>query len=582
MIKPQRGRAAQSPASTSALFAQAITHHQAGRRVEAEQLYQRILAMDKRHADSLHLLGVVAYQDGRFDVAADLISQAIRLRGSDASFFLNLGNALQAQQKLDAAIARFEQAVALRPDFAQALYNLGNALQDQGQLDAAIARYRQALSISPDYVTAHSNLLYCLNYHSGLSAQEIYAQHRLWDARHGGERACLRRDPDPSETHMPQRRLRVAYVSPDLRQHAVACFFEPLLREHDRRAMEIFCYADVVQPDAVTARLQSLSDHWLSTVGMPDEMLARRIVEDRIDILVDLAGHTGDNRLSLFACKPAPIQVNWLGYPHSTGLRAMDYRLVDEVSDPQGTADALASESLVRLPGGFLCYEAPPTAPLPSQPPCLEGAGITFGSFNNPVKLSTATLDAWGALLQRLPKARLLLKGKLFADTAACTAILAQLEQRGVKSARVTVLGMLPDPSSHLALYSRVDIALDPFPYNGTTTSCEALWMGVPVVTLCGDRHAARVGASLLTQVGLSEFIATSVADYIDIAATLAADPQRLVQLRRSLRARLAASPLCDAPAFARKMESAYRGMWQRYNARLCLAHSQDQNSLAN
>src|SRR5262249_25869327 len=303
------------------------------------------------------------------------------------------------------------------------------------------------------------------------------------------------------------RLLRIGYVSPDFRQHSVAYFLEPLLRGHDRQQVEVFCYGDVARPDSVTTHLQELADHWLVTVGTSHQALAERIRTDRIDILVDVAGHTAGNRLLVFARKPAPVQVTWLGYPNTTGLKAIDYRLVDAVTDPAGEADAWASESLVRLEGGFLCYGALTDAPAPTLPPCLGTGTITFGSFNNPAKVSAATFDAWAKLLSRLPQARLLLKGTPFADAATRALFLARLDERGVAAERVDLMGSVSSATQHLALYHRMDIALDPFPFNGTTTTCEALWMGVPVITLRGHRHAGRVGASLLTQIGLTDLI---------------------------------------------------------------------------
>jgi predicted O-linked N-acetylglucosamine transferase (SPINDLY family) len=338
---------------------------------------------------------------------------------------------------------------------------------------------------------------------------------------------------------------------------------QPLLENHNRQAVEVFCYAEIMRPDDVTAHLQNFADHWRVTVGLSDDELAERIRTDAIDILVDLAGHAGPNRLQVFARKPAPVQVTWLGYPDSTGLDAMDYRLVDAVTDPPGESDALASETLVRLEGGFLCYGGSKDAPAPAAPPCLQSGAITFGSFNNPTKMSSATLDAWASLLARLSAARLLLKGGPFADAAARALCLARLNERGVAPERIEMLPWLDDPIAHQEAYNRVDIALDPFPYNGTTTTCEALWMGVPVVTLRGDRHAGRVGASLLEQIGLTELVASSVEEYVGLALTLARNGERLAELRHSLRPRMAASRLCDGPAFAQKIEAAFRSVWQ-------------------
>jgi len=327
----------------------------------------------------------------------------------------------------------------------------------------------------------------------------------------------------------------------------------------------VHCYANVQRPDSVTAYFEGMAEHWLTTSAMSDEALAERIRHDGIDVLVDLAGHTLRNRLGVFVRKPAPVQATWLGYPNTTGLSAIDYRLVDAVTDPPGAADAMASETLLRLPGGFLCYGGLTGAPDPKDPPCLTTGAVTFGSFNNPSKLSTAACDAWAALLKHVPQARLLLKGGWFVDPATRDLFLARLAERGVAADRVELVPRLHGAAAHLSAYERVDIALDPFPYNGTATTCEALWMGVPVVTLCGGRHAGRVGASLLSQIGLPELIADSVASYLDIAARLAADPARLTALRHTLRPRMTASPLCDGPAFSRKMEAAYRAMWLRW-----------------
>jgi predicted O-linked N-acetylglucosamine transferase (SPINDLY family) len=523
--------------------------------------YGRALALKPDFADAHYNLGNALRDQGKLEKAIAAYRRALALTPDYAEAHNNLGNALKDQGKLEEAIASYGRALALTPGFAEAHNNLGDAFKDQGRLDDAMAAYRQALALKPDYAEAHSNLLLCLNYGSGLSAEAVFAEHRRWDEGHGMR---LRQSaPSYGNDRDPDRRLRLGYVSPDFRRHSVAYFLEPLLRAHDRTAIELFCYAEVMRPDAVTARLRALADHWLSTVGISDDALAGRIRADGIDILVDLAGHTAHNRLLLFARKPAPVQLTWLGYPNSTGLSAIDFRLVDGVTDPQGAADALASEKLVRLEGGFLCYGPPHDAPEIVPRPSLAGAAVTFGSFNNPAKLSAATIEVWAALLGRLPLARLLLKGASFADASSCDLFRARFASHGIDAARLILRSLAPDTASHLASYGEVDVALDPFPYNGTTTTCEALWMGVPVVTLRGERHAGRVGASLLTRVGLDALIAGDEAHYIDIAAGLAADTLRLAALSQSLRQRLQGSSLCDGVLFARRFEAALRHMWQ-------------------
>jgi predicted O-linked N-acetylglucosamine transferase (SPINDLY family) len=522
--------------------------------------YRRAIGFRPDYAEAHSNLGAALQNQGKLDDAIAAYRLAIAIKPHYANAHFNLGNALTSQCKFSEAIAAYRRAIGVRPDYAEAHSNLGTALQNQGELDGAIAAFRRAIGFGPDYVDAHSNLLLCLNYHDRVAAEDVFAAHREWGAQ------MDRRAPRPSahaNGREAGRRLRIGYVSPDFRDHSVAYFFEPLLKGHDRQAVEVFCYAEVMRPDKVTARLRGLADCWRETVGLSDDELAERIRADRIDILVDLAGHTANNRLGVFAHKPAPVQATWLGYPNTTGQDAIDYRMVDAVTDPPGKADALASETLVRLEGGFLCYAGSPDAPEPAAPPCLKCGAVTFGSANNAAKASPATLDAWARLLAELPDARLLLKGNQFGDAAVRASFLARLNERRVASDRVELLAWLPDVMAHLAVYSRIDIALDPFPYNGATTTCEALWMGVPVVTLRGDRHAGRVGASLLGQIGLTDLIANTVDDYVEIAVALAGDRERLTDLRRSLRPRMAASPLCDGPAFARKIESAFAEMWR-------------------
>jgi protein O-GlcNAc transferase len=539
-----------------------------GRLDEAEASYRQALRIKPDFAEVYINLGAALHELGRLDEAEASYRRALQIKPDFAEAHNNLANALKELGRLDEAEASYRRALQIKPDFAEAHNNLGEALKELGRPDEAEASYRRALQIKSDYAEAHSNLLFALNYHSDKPDEAVFRAHQEYEIRfgipHRGEWLCHNNAREGFETG---RRLRVGYVSPDLRQHSVAYFFQPLLREHDPQAVEVFCYAELARPDAVTSALRGFADHWLSTVGLSDAALAERIAADEIDILVDLAGHTAKNRLPVFARKPAPVQITWLGYPNTTGLSAMDYRLVDAVTDPPGEADRWASETLIRLDDGFLCYEPPADAPLPVAPPSLANGGITFGSFNNPAKLSSATLDAWAMLLERVPGSRFLAKGRGFAEDATRAAFLARLVQRGVDPQRVTLLGYVHGLAHHLAVYEQVDIALDPFPYNGTTTTCEAMWMGVPVVTLLGDRHAGRVGASLLTQVGLTDLIAPSVEAYIDIASALAADPARLAALRHTMRERLSKSPLCAPQAFARKIEAIYRDLWQRHCA---------------
>jgi predicted O-linked N-acetylglucosamine transferase (SPINDLY family) len=519
---------------------------------EAVAAYRQAVRIDPSLAITYGSLGNALAAQGKLDEAIAAYRRAISINPGFAEVYLNLGTARSRQFKFDEAIATYRYAIGLEPNYAKTYCYLGNALVLQCKLTEAISTYCQAIGIEPNYFQAFSNLLFNLHYSDKLTNDELFAAHREWDERYGARVpmfTAYNTDCDPA------RRLRVGYVSPDFYQHSVAYFVEPLLRGHDRQKVEIFCYSDVRRPDAVTTRLQGLADHWLSTIKLSDQQLAKQIWSDGIDILVDLAGHSADNRLLVFARKPAPVQATWLGYFNTTGLKAIDYRLVDAVTDPAGEADAWASETLVRLENGFLCYGGWEDGPEPVPPPCLKTGAVTFGSFNNPAKMSTATFDAWAKLLRRIPQARLILKGRSFADAATRALFLARLGERGVVADRVELLLWLPTVVEHLALYHWVDIALDPFPFCGATTSCEALWMGVPVITLRGHRHAGRVGASLLTQIGLTDLVANSIEEYIEIAVALAGNPQRLAELHRTLRSRMAASPLCDEKAFACKIE---------------------------
>ena len=582
-------------ASLSEIFDEALGHHRSGRLAQAEQRYRAILASDGRHADALHMLGVIAHQVGNNQAAINLIGKAIEINGAEAAYHSNLGLVLQAQNHMEEALASYERAIRLKPDYSEALSNRGTILKSferlgeallcyeaallakpdfavaysnrattlraLGRLDDALASYETALRIKPDHLDAHSNLLIDLQYGSDLDDSRIKEAAQRFGRLYPSPPAAFSNRRDPG------RRLRIGYVSGDFGRHSVSYFLMPVLDNHDHAAFEIFCYPTCIRDDDMANRLRAGADHWQSLVGKSDKAAADRIASDGIDILIDLSGHTAFNRLGMFALKPAPLQVSWLGFPGTTGLASIDYRLVDARTDPEGDACRWTSEALFRLPGGFLCYGPPADAPDVTEPPCLNGT-VTFGSFNNPAKLSEATLDCWGALLARVPEAQLLLKGRTLRDETARSLLTERLRSRGVSPDRVHLHGWASDPDGHLGFYRHVDIALDPYPYNGTTTTCEALWMGLPVVTLEGKRHSGRVGASLLTRVGLPELIAADADHYIGIAAELAADPRRLTDLRRNLRPKMSKSALCDGPAFTRDLEAAFRSMWVNWCAK--------------
>jgi predicted O-linked N-acetylglucosamine transferase (SPINDLY family) len=534
-----------------------------GKLEKAMEAFQKALALKPDYAEAHNNLGIVLRRLGQLDEAKAAHFRALELKPDFAEAHYNLGNALGNQVKLYDAVVAYQRAIELKPDFAEAHNNLANALSAQGKLEEAVAAYRKALELEPNFAEAHSNLLLAMNYDARFSQESIFVESRRWDETHATPFSSS--DKIYANTRDPHRPLRVGYISPDFRKHSVSYFADPLIAEHDRRSFEVFCYAEVEKPDDKTARIRALADVWRSTVGASDSAVAEWIRKDRIDILVDLAGHTAKNRLPVLASKPAPVQVTWLGYPNTTGLSAMDYRLTDEIADPEDATDTLSSEKLVRLPNGFLCYSLLNEAPNISEPPALRDGHVTFGSFNNITKVTPDVVETWARVLDRVPRSRLLIKNRSLADEETRNRYLEMFLLHGIEKERVELRSWIESSSGHLGLYNRVDVALDPFPYNGTTTTCEALLMGVPVVTLCGDRHSGRVGASILSRVALTDLIAETSEAYVETAVELANSADRLSELRTGLRDRVQRSPLCDSRGFARKVEVEYRRLWRHW-----------------
>ena len=553
------------PRNAGAHYIRGIALQNLRRSTDAEQSYREVLRIDPRQPDALNNLGLVLLDLGRAEEAVDVfrdLSADQKDRSTAVMAHTNLALALMALDRYQDAEASARKALALDPHYAPALDNLGCALREQGRVEEAIVQYRHAISRQPGFLAAHHNLLFALNYCSNLDTKSIFAEHRRWAQLHA----------DPLFEHRgydnqrdATRRLRIGYVSPDFRSHSVAFFLEPLLASHDRSQFEVYCYSNVARPDTTTGRLRELADHWRPIFDRSDQQVANVVREDRIDILVDLAGHGFGHRLLVFARKPAPVQVTWLGYPNTTGMTAMAYRITDAWVDPPGDSDTQHSETLLRLPHGFLCYQPLPDSPPVSELPSLATGHITFGCFNNSAKISAPVLDAWSEILKAVPGSRLLLKSRQLRDPSLRQRFESEFQNRGIDPQRVEMFGRIESKYGHLDLYGKVDIGLDPFPYNGTTTTCEALWMGVPVVVLAGDRHAGRVGMSLLKSVNLSELIAETVPEYQRIAVEFARNSERLASYRSGMRDRMQQAPLLDAAGFTRDMESAYRTMWRRW-----------------
>jgi predicted O-linked N-acetylglucosamine transferase (SPINDLY family) len=461
---------------------------------------------------------------------------------------------------VDEAEECFRKACELAPDFAVPRYNLGLSLQSQGNLAEARDYLQQAVRLGPDDPVAHSSLISSMNCDPEVDNATLLAEHRRWAERHSPPASVWPVHENPPD---PNRVLRVGYVSPDFRLHAVAYFMEPVLANHNRSRVESYCYADVAVPDTMTQHLQSRAHQWRQTVNMPHEALFNGIRQDRIDILVDLCGHMGNNRLQVFARKPAPVQVSYLGYPATTGLPAIDYRLVDAITDPPGEP-AFHTEELVRLPDVFCCYLGPPHLPLETSPPLQRTGSVTFGSLHKLEKVNDRVMDVWCAVLKDEPSARFLI-GRDTLQGKTNERLLARFIERGIDASRIILRQANSFSFQHMQLYDEIDVSLDTFPWSGHTTACESLWMGVPVVTLRGQRFAGRMVASVLTCLGLRELIAETTEEYRRLAVKLAHDLPRLANLRGRLRSMMVQSPLCDGPGFAKKIEDAYRWMWRRW-----------------
>ena len=524
----------------------------------AAKSYRRALATQPRLAAAHNNLATVFHALHRTDEAIACYRRALALQPDFAEAHNNLGNTLRERGNKSDSVACYQRAIALAPRLAAAHNNLGNAYKDQGQLPEAAACFSQAITLEPDFLVAHSNLLMTMQYDPQVTAGQLFQAHREVARRFGQP------SDTPHRNHAdPDRQIRVGYVSPNLGQHPVGFFLKPLLPAHDRRQVAVICYSDRQICDKMTEQLRTASDVWHETAALSDAELEQQIRADGIDVLVDLAGHTADNRLAVFARKPAPVQVTWAGYVGTTGLPAIDYLLSDERETPKGT-DHLYVEKVVRLPDAYVCFAPPDEAPPVAILPASRRGWITFGCFNNLTKVTLEALTLWGRLLDQLPGSRLTLKTHALDDPTVRQRYASLAATAGIAPDRIDLLGRSPQKEL-LAAYGDIDIALDPFPYSGGLTTLESLWMGVPVVTLGGDRFASRHTLSHLTAVGLPELIAASPDDYVEIAAALAEDLKRLERLRSDLRPCLAASPLCDGRRFAGNLEGAYRAMWQRW-----------------
>jgi len=560
---------------------------------EARAAYEQLLVRQPRHTVALSNLGYLLNEQGEYRSAIECLEQARQLLPADAAILNHLGNAYSGLVQNGRAIECYAQAVRLAPGMAEAWNNLAVAYRRAGRYQHALDGFDKVLAVAPDHIDALVNkglvlqlcgqaeqadawigkalglapdqpwvisaYLYNLNYFHTTPEPVASAHLRL-------AQRYLEHAPAASvSAGLPAKEecLRIGFVSPDFREHSVAYFFTALCHGHDPARMKLYCYADVARPDAMTESIRESVHDWRDINGLSPQEAERLIRQDRLDIVVDLAGHTESRMMEIFAGRVAPVQVTWLGYPNTTGLATMDYRITDAWADPVGESERYHSEQLVRLSGGFLCYQPPARMPDVAPLPAARTGQVTFGSFNNLAKLTPPLIALWSRLLHQVPGARLLLKNHALADVTVREQLYELFLAHGIGRERLEFAGFVPR-NVHPEWYGRVDIALDSFPYNGTTTTCEALWMGVPVISLAGRTHAGRVGVSLLHQAGLADWIAADRDEFIDIAVRKSSDLVALKRLRAGLREQVRASALCDVRAFSAQMERAMRGLINR------------------
>ncbi len=561
---------------------------------EAINLYKRALTADPNHVDTIVNLGLLLQEKGEIDSAIHLYNQALAIRPDTAEAHYNLGNALSEKGNKDAAIQAYMRAIAIRPyaeahtnlatilnvrhlfyeaishyknalkfnpNSFDAYNNLGISYRSYGQLDESIKCFKKALEIKPDASLTYSNLLLAMVYASSVTPRELASTAAEYGTRY--ETPLLRTKAFANDKN-PDRRLRIGYLSSDFYNHSVHYFFEFLPLLHDRKSFEIYAYANIEREDDVTRRMKKTFDHWRDIKKIDDDAVATLIESDKIDILIDMTGHTGENRLLVFARKPAPVQATWLGYPATTGLKSIDYRITDVYAEPKGLTENLNTETLWRLPEIFCCYQPGENSPdVINHPPFDDNGYITFGCFNNFAKVTDDVLETWAKIINRVKDSRLLLEIAGIEESNFRSDVENRLERAGFSSKQVILEPRKKE--NQFVLYNKIDIALDPYPCNGGTTSMDTLWMGVPFVTLAGEHFVSRMGVTILTNAGLPELIAGNCDEYIKVAVQLSQDRDRLRKMRHNLREKVAKSAIMNQEKFTRNMEVSYRGMWHQW-----------------
>ncbi len=573
------------PQELNKLFLEALAMFQKGQLTLAKELFLNILAKRPNHPESNHCLAICLYALGEQVLCEKYFRKAAETKPNELKYVIDLAIYLNKRRKYKDAEVVFEQAVLLAPDSPKPLFYLGICCSKQGKYAKAINHFEQVLKVSPDdsdvmlsmanayvglcdgtkaeyYFTkvkalnpkhflCLSNMLFNSNYLAEYSPEKLYQKH-IQEAK-----SYPPIDLEFKAHWDGQRKIRIGYISADFNKHSVAYFLWPVIRHHNKDKFELYCYFTGDTVDPVTHSFRQRADHWHNCADINNQSLAELMRSHKLDILIDLSGHSTGNRLAVLSRRVAPVQVNWLGYPHSTGVEAMDYRIVDEITDPTPIADDLSNEKLIRLESGFLCYKGDAEVAYQKSPPHLKNGYITFGSFNNLAKVNDFVIESWAQILTSTPSSKIIIKANQLAEKSNRSRIHAKFEELGVSANRVELMSRVPDSIDHLSVYNQIDIALDTFPYNGTTTTCEALWMGVPTITFLGDRHASRVSASILKHAELDQFVADDLAGYKELAITLAENPEPLDALRPIMREKLNLSSLCNAEQFTANFETA-------------------------
>ncbi len=499
-------------------------------------------------------LAVVLHRLGKYSKAQILYEEILNNQPENISILNNLCAIKLLFGKLTEAKILAEKTIRLKPNYIDPYINLGNILKDSGNIKDAVKYYREALKIDPQNKVALSNLLLAIHYSTN-SKKQIYQKHLEWEAN-----TIPNKERIIKHNFSVDRKINVGYISGDFKKHSVSYFIEPILANHNKNEFNIFCYSDVINPDPVTIKLKSYATTWHATNHLNNKDLITLIRNENIDILVDLAGHTASKRLKIFSDGSAPIQITYCGYPDTTGLKNMDFRITDEIADPSDS-DQYYTEKLIKMKKCFLCYWPAKNTPKIEATPAIKNGHITFGSFNHLSKLSDETIELWSNILLKVKNSSIILKAKQFSDEQVKETIIGKFVKHGVKDCNINLISHVSSHNEHLACYNQIDIALDPFPYNGTTTTCEALWMGVPVITLYGYNHAGRVGGSLLINIGLKSLVTHDHETYIKTAIFLSDNINRLNGFRMGLRQSVINSSLCDAKGFTMELEEIYKNI---------------------